>query len=124
MTPSEFISASVRGGWLSEHKPSILEGAVRVNINANLVATKEKDDYITYNLYRILLDPLAWSAVGKDRGWSEEYCGNCGGITMKNCEDKEGCFVDKNEAHDRQHRFLDLLQDGQTLLGALSESTL
>lgn len=33
MKIKEFIEASIEGGWLSEYKPTVLEGAIKININ-------------------------------------------------------------------------------------------
>lgn len=75
MIPKKIIEKAIEGGWLKGKRPKILEGALRVNQNANLIAIVEKEweEYITYNVYRIALDPTFWQALGKALGWEKEY---------------------------------------------------
>lgn len=133
LTPSEFISASVRGGWskiakLIEPSVTYFESDEYAQSAYWHISGKVKEvpmllaggqwgkmwtrTSIELRLEEILLDPNAWSAVGKDRGWHHKESCTSGGRC--NSED---------EYKDRQLKFVSLLQDGQTLLGALAEST-
>lgn len=85
MTPQEFITAAIEGGWKTTGGSTLGE---------------------------ILLDPSAWKAVGKARGYpngTEMY------IPL--------WVYERNGARGRHHRFIDFLHDGLSLVDALKEST-
>lgn len=62
-----------------------------------------------YDATYSLLDPKAWQAVGKTRGWGKtDYCGHCGAY-----------YEDSPVWREQLHEFLDLLCDGKTIDEAL-----
>ena len=70
----------------------------------------------------ILLDPLAWQAVGKTRGWVEEYCAGCGNVGIANCDGStDNCCMDTDESMEKQITFIRKLQDGLSIEEALDK---
>ena len=64
MTPEQFVEKAIEGGWKNDMFP-MLE-----------ILTNGKTPYA--NFEAVLLNPLAWKAVGKVEGWKkEELCGAC-----------------------------------------------
>ena len=87
----------------------------------------EKDEFLvneyhSINLGQALLDPKAWQAVGKTRGWidkdypnGEMRCSNLvGRCDAIYCD--YGGFINPNE---KWHHFIDHLADGKTIDQAL-----
>lgn len=61
----QFIEDAIKGGWLSVNKPFIDKSETNwVTVGFDSVT----DNVIMWH-HEILLDPLAWQAVGKTRGW-------------------------------------------------------
>jgi hypothetical protein len=89
----KFIEDAIKGGW-QEYKT----GNNTIGYYTNTVA-----------LYKVLLDPLAWQAVGKTRGW-EPYAPY--DLTAGEQE-----YI--GEWLERQHAFIDHLADGKTIEDAL-----
>lgn len=111
----QFIEDAIKGGWRN-----------LAPICFDVVAMEPFiPDFIDGNqitLQVILLDPLAWIAVGKARGWDgKQNCNNCGDPWEK------ACWCDRYALHavDRyrhyMHRFIDHLADGDTIEEALSK---
>jgi hypothetical protein len=107
MTIKEFIQASIEGGWDRKN----LYGETSVYPNGEIESSVEA----------ILINPKAWQAVGKVEGWEAEGddCGNCE-HTNKSVPCPE-CPYD--EYRERMHRFIDYLQEGDTIDTALIKST-
>lgn len=101
----QFIEDAIKGGCNSKwtldyeachHIPKAFEG------------------FLIADTHRILLDPLAWQAVGKTRGWE--------GVFEYTYYDSFGTatpFEYPAWLH-KKHRFIDKLADGKTIEEALS----
>lgn len=126
MTIKQFIECAIEGGWkykrkhqeiyLCEDQPKEGEGDTRIGLRSNT--------------YAIMLDPNAWRAVGKVKGWKGDLirmCNGCGVALRVNEEPtmdgkhggKNGCGSDIIE-YDGQwliemHRMIDALCDGKTI---------
>ncbi len=114
MNTQTFIELAIEGGW----KP-FLDDRVHKK-----VAMDEGDEWVVFTtkvnvrrriVAQILLDPLAWQAVGKVKGWNAQFMIG---------EEVEG----KKEIHDLspewlywQHKLLDLIADGKSIEEALGE---
>lgn len=94
MTIKQFIEASIEGGWKAENNAWVAD----LNGSATLIHRAD-----------ILLDPLAWQAVGKVEGWCD-----CDGVV---------CTAEKGSSRHHMHHFIDALCDGKDLEAALSEAT-
>lgn len=101
-TPTQqFIEDAIAGGFKSDLKPEVLPGAL-------LVGTRD-NGYVIHS-EAILLDPLAWQAVGKTRWWPVIHM-----VNMKRGEEQSQhywLFM--------QHVFIDYLADGKTIDEALA----
>jgi len=86
----QFIEDAIEGGWLKDKEPQLhgIPGAV-------LQLGGGETELVSH--WRILLDPLAWQAVGKTRGWNH-----------------------KNEAKVRCKAFVSYLFDGKSIEDALA----
>ena len=69
MTIKQFIEKAIEGGWREEEKPSIYKSETSW---ACVHFDKVGDEILMYH-HQILLDPLAWEAVGKVEGWNKVY---------------------------------------------------
>ena len=112
MTIKEFIEAAIEGGWkykgkhqeiyLCEEQPEEGEGDTRLGIRSNI--------------YAIVLDPEAWRAVGKVKGWDKTYCAMCG--QQKPHSKKSECGVQwgrMEESIHYMHLMVDSLRDDRTI---------
>lgn len=99
----QFIEDAIKGGCNSKwtldyeachHIPKAFEG------------------FLIADTHRILLDPLAWQAVGKTRGWVAD------GYNM-NFQD-ESCFTPRGSWKHNLIRFTGQIADGKTIEEALS----
>jgi hypothetical protein len=62
----KFIEDAIKGGWLWKGEEVIYD------VNLNAYRTKHTPaGWHIFAIEEILLDPLAWQAVGKTRGWPE-----------------------------------------------------
>jgi hypothetical protein len=94
----QFIEDAIKGGW----RP--------ITVATETTVFADGDKYIIrFDDSCALLDPLAWQAVGKTRGWDEEDP-ECERI----CQLEGNCHI-KN-----WHAFIDRLADGKTIEEALS----
>jgi hypothetical protein len=98
MTIQSFIEKAIEGGWWP--KPS--------HYAIEFVEGEPKETLTNYSA--ILLDPLAWKAVGKVEGW-------CEGTP---CQPNGECSDCGFQGHQvewlmRQHDMLDALADGKTI---------
>ena len=114
---AQFIEDAIAGGWRWKYYP--LEAPEFELCNANsegVVATwKHNGSSFFIDIDSAVLDPLAWQAVGKTRGWKEA------GIYSSNTHRgiKDGCWRD-HQWKISLHRFLDHLADGKTIEEALA----
>ena len=86
-------------------------------------------EYASTMPHRILLDPLAWQAVAKTRGWEDEPQHLCSynkitriGIAER-CQFCNGKGKDGIYWKDKWHTFIDHLADGKDIESALKEIT-
>ncbi len=67
----------------------------------------------------IVLDPLAWQAVGKTMGWLHNVCSGCGEEKPCWCDTSDvrfSCGSDKIlRCHYKMHCMIDSLIEGKTL---------
>jgi hypothetical protein len=79
MTPTQqFIEDAIAGGWTQDYQSVPAGGSVKIQVGyiKYIVPSKllPKHQQPTFRMGRLsdaLLDPLAWQAVGKTRGWTE-----------------------------------------------------
>lgn len=97
MTTQQFIEKAIEGGWTME-----------------MVDKK----HVMNLLPSIVLDPLAWQAVGKVEGWSEAVCVGCGASNIKDCD----CHISHVPLPVtmelwlyNMHCMIDALADGKTI---------
>lgn len=107
----QFIDDAIKGGWggANDWRPEI----------------KSYFDFIGFygqaGYHQLLLDPLAWQAVSKTRGWdlkSKYVCSVCGNGLGR---DSDEPFQDGWTHH--WHIFIDLLADGLSIEEALGKLT-
>lgn len=65
MTIKEFISAAIEGGWDNTRVSSIWFRQDTGEMILNL--------FTRADLSQLLLDPEAWKAVGRSKGWKQGY---------------------------------------------------
>lgn len=128
-TPTKrFIEDAIKGGWRKEERPDL-----DVNNDGYSVRFLAGDDTSTLWEADILLDPLAWQAVGKTRGWQKELITyKLKAHTFRPFTKQEGVKrkasmvtrlrYRKNSKvfQVKMHRFIDHLADGRTIDEALS----
>lgn len=92
----QFIEDAIVGGW-------------KLPVRTNLF----KEVRIETTAEQIFLDPLAWQAVGKTRGWEEPEAGD---------DFPEATVLDLKQTgwNARWHQFIGHLADGKTIEEALS----
>jgi hypothetical protein len=64
MEIKDFIKKAIAGGWRSDFKPSFL------------MSTNDFVAHFEKHKEKVLLDPLAWQAVGKVEGWGTPHAVN------------------------------------------------
>lgn len=104
----QWIRDAIEGGWRANvDVKDCLPG--KYNSLAEALATRYE---------KILLDPRAWQAVGKTRGWEQEYV-----YKINVPGSKDGFQLDGgwSEPEYMQHHFLDRLIAGKTPEEALKE---
>lgn len=81
MTIKEFIEAAIEGEWLNDYR----KGLKLVHLDSErglpdvLHLHFEGDgSYMMVSQHRMFLDPKAWRAVGKVKGWDRKVCKYCG----------------------------------------------
>lgn len=110
----QFIEDAIEGGWKPEEWFDLKHFIVTVDDKCGFLLKRGATE-IDGAVQIILLDPLAWQAVGKTRGWcSGEY------------SQPEGTCVDCGEVGARclhwgyvWHKFIDHLADGKDIDQAL-----
>jgi hypothetical protein len=98
-----FISDAIKGGWRQSELPEW-------NAESESVSLHGSSDEVFLFVPEILLDPLAWQAVGKTRGYRKTHL-----------EDKEGNYDECWRC--QMHCFIDLLIQGESLEEALTQLT-
>lgn len=119
MNIKTFIEKAIEGGWKKEMPIKCID---HLSKDEKKVYFELVGYFHAYGIpvAEILLDPLAWQAVGKVEGWDKDtphdvlniYDGSISG---------QWTFEDEVKRH--MHRFIDALCDGKTLEGALDEAT-
>ena len=132
-----FIEDAIKGGWTETRlesgeyaypdKGKVNSGGVystvfSIPFRGNWIQGQPLDANYFLTKYRILLDPLAWQAVGKTRGWLRVHCKGCGWEDTSSASPQHHCPYPKwQETHIYQmHRFIDHLADGKTIEEALA----
>jgi len=97
-----FIEDAIAGGWRKECGFEF--SSMSDDEEDFAVRFKDATEHVTYSVYYLLLDPLAWQAAGKTRGWNR----------------LNGHFDGRRPWHDAWVRFIDILADGKTIDEALA----
>lgn len=77
MTISDFIDKAIAGGWNHRIQNATIQ---RVDADDHRFHVHfwdnegNQSDMFSYSFHALLLDPLAWQAVGKVEGWSRDFC--------------------------------------------------
>jgi hypothetical protein len=95
MTIQSFIEKAIEGGW-SPYARNVVAHELPLEQAVKAMRRSTRDA-------EILLDPLAWKAVGKVEGWPDEHWQ---GIYRE--------YAEKN-AIARMHRMIDALAEGKTI---------
>jgi len=119
MNIKTFIEKAIEGGWKNEEL-HIAKGAFEDGyFFGGQAHWKFKPNAVSSLIQRIsiesiLLDPLAWQAVGKCEGWKTD-------------DEDWGCEDSDNESNMpyqmKMHRFIDALCDGKDLSASLEDAT-
>lgn len=121
----QFIEDAIKGGWkenelsnatIDFHEPNGCNGEYCYVIDYSYtrqVDGERVNNNTHYPISVILLDPLAWQAVGRVRGWTvnTQDCWGCGY--------NEGA-TDEPIYHTRWHHFIDHLAYGNSIEEALT----
>lgn len=91
MTIQNFITKAIEGGWRLKGYAGYYTKTVIMQWAGN-------------RAYEILLDPLAWQAVGKMEGWE-----------LEETSDPYRLLNGKSEAINNIHRMIDALAEGKTI---------
>ena len=103
MTIKQFIEKAIKGGWRKEQK-----GTLKIHdIGCYWIdyEYEDKDGYpilCDLSVEKILLDPLAWQAVGKVEGWSANYSYDSTSIKIRGWGDY-------------MHQMINALAEGKTI---------
>lgn len=121
MTPKTFIEKAIEGGWKQEdfHKRAYGVTDQHVVLEGGVLNGKIKNDKYIY-FRDIILDPLAWQAVGKAGGWEvihdsdcdsfNDYCTHHGECDCEQCD----CGALYEYRH-KMHAMIDALVEGRSL---------
>ena len=111
----KFIEDAEKGGWKPAKEEEKRWDYMQISYGNVLIDNRV-----------FLLDPLAWQAVGKVRGWGEEtVCNWCEEADCWNMTDKEtrcsrwGKCGGSKLCKIKQHQFIDHLVSGKTIDEAL-----
>lgn len=115
MTPKQFIGKAIEGGWEKESEPFGARGFVVFQSSMDAGILIENQYEVAYDTFpawptrkifieKIVLDPLAWQAVGKVEGWKDKPC-NC----------KTNCYGGEFVFQHNMHRMIDTLIEGKTI---------
>lgn len=100
----KFIEDAIAGGWKEDCKGWYF-WANKVTHTGTTGFNEQ-----SFTFHEILLDPLAWQAVGKTRGWEEFVEGM----------DMEGDYIQMPAWRSNWHHFISYLADGKTIEEALA----
>lgn len=114
--PKVFIEKAIEGGWNpTEEKEWIIKDSEEDGtLHCYFYSGEYPDEGCgAYSYSEILLDPLAWEAVGKVDGWKKEpyLCEGCRTIGVGTSNHMAACPI-KNRKSDYltyMHRFIDAL---------------
>ena len=70
------------------------------------IGNPDREESIEWSLHKLLLDPIAWQAVGKVEGWQQDTEERRQGI---------GLIVNKGRWYYEMHRMIDALAEGKTI---------
>jgi hypothetical protein len=121
-----WIEDAIKGGWRTSwhwDEENYSEDEIIESLS------EYKDEWYT-NYYGMVvntnhpfLDPLAWQAVGKTRGWDFAYCYQCHTkvalFSECECDEDEVTPIAKMGWHFKWVGFIDTLADGKTIEEAL-----
>lgn len=107
MTIQQFIEKAIQGGWRPAYKGCKIDYC-----HDGIVVDTTEGEYENVPNERLLLDPLAWQAVGKVEGWEDvERMHAKGGSPHE-----EGyCWCTHFTWKKQMHRMIDALVDGKTV---------
>ena len=126
---TKFIEDVIEGGWEKENNPQMYKEGELDNTDCVWFLS----DKGGIEIHEILLQPSAWEACGKVRGWDKKYAVSYYGTTGKIDEDSGDLQWDGNrktdeslsriqsEVFNKQHQFITHLQDGKSKEEALGE---
>jgi hypothetical protein len=114
---TKFIEDAIAGGFA---KDTVL-GMRVTEVNGDNVLLREDAVTLTLRISQILLQPLAWQAVGKTRGWTAEFEIATGLVIEGRDTVMSGEIVPKWRYE--MHRFIDHLADGKSIEEALEAIT-
>lgn len=135
MTTKDFIEVAVSGGWESQELniARMWQSDVDIQVNGfGAVQFRISGDVIASycRVEQILIDPLAWAAVAKVKGWKPagepSMCEGCETIGVGTGNHMKSCLIKNRhsgDARQSQHRFIDFLQDGLSIEDAVNKST-
>lgn len=108
----QFIEDAVNGGWRTY--PSLALGKMKLD-KSGLFYTAGT---VSKTVHEILLDPLAWKAVGRTNGWSSFSTHEHS--TYEPCNGFCTEYLKQTGWKAYWHRFIDHLADGKSIEEALS----
>lgn len=103
MTIQQFIEKAIEGGWLLNGSPRFFEVKSLVGNEVEFFCVSNRQPNVRWSTFQILLDPLAWQAVGKVEGWDERT----------QSTNKEGWEI--RNARWYMHRMVDFLAEGKSV---------
>ena len=128
-TPTQqFIEDAIKGGWNPRPEETTVkmtasfptEFGNQIHYFETAFIEDGEENGRNFNLFdeQILLDPLAWQAVGKTRGWTHMNI-----PSAFEDSDPDDTYLDWDIQEGWlywMHRFIDLIADGKTIEEALS----
>lgn len=123
MTIKQFIEAAIEGGWRKDKNP-ILEIFPDPNLGPILLVRLQEQNYhIQMEIFELLLDPKAWEAVGKVKGWTERSLYEKHSILNRDNMNKKSVFEEfmndcaqgNFSAKDRMREMFDQLWKGKSI---------
>ena len=126
MTPKQFIEKAIEGGWQPFSDTKVRKGfEVEENEVETMIIFYDKVNVRRYSLPLVVLNPLAWQAVGKVEGWGTPrdthkwittesgaiICDYC--VCLKSKPDKK-CKRNVRHWKDEMHRMIEALAGGRS----------
>jgi len=116
MTIKTFIEKAIEGAWRYKYAGNLVSVD---DINGLVEFMTPHETTFEIHISQILLDPLAWQAVGKVEGWYEERVICRGSIACEKGVDERHnpCVWETRQAKWKQemHRMIDALAEGKTI---------